>query len=327
MFHAEYKFLYPVMEYRVMKNSIIRLLRRTRRLRAAKSPRSFVFTRGCTVLTAAVLLFSGCASDGSQGRSGGVSNPTLFVEGSKAETSMLVTTENGGTDSFLVRLGEEPLAEVTLSITGIDPTEAQVEPDTLTFDSENWEAGQTVTVIGLDDDEHDGSQNLNLYLDASGSGDELYVTMTVNSLPLVNVDNDAPGVTVIDGTLEFWEHGGRGHFWIVLNTPPDDTVGVTVGCTVATEALIVTDDGTAADSAELVFTPENWATPQRVGLLGQDDALSDGNQIFDLRVSVNAQSTLDSTGYLDVAPEPVTIIVKDGETSGVYVYLARGCWA
>lgn len=310
-----------------MKDSTIRLLRLACRLPAAKFLQSVHLTRGCIVLTAAVLLFAGCRSEDGQNRNGGGSNPALFVEGSKAETSMLVTTENGGTDSFLVRLGAEPLEEVTLSITGIDPSETMVEPDTLTFNSDNWESGQTVTVTGVDDDEQDGSQKLNLTLNATGNGDELYVTMTVTSLPLVNVDNDAPGVTVIEGTLEFWEHGGRGHFWIVLNTPPDDIVGVTVACTDAGEALIVTDDGTAGVSAELIFTPENWAAPQRIGLAGQDDALNDGNQIFDLRVSVDVDVTLDGTGYLAVAPVAVTLKVKDGETSGVDVRIARSCEA
>ena len=51
-------------------------------------------------------------------------------------------------------------------------------------------------------------------------------------------------------------------FSIVLHTLPDHTVGVTLGFTVAEEALTVTDDGTAGVSAELGFTPEYRAMPQ-----------------------------------------------------------------
>jgi hypothetical protein len=71
-------------------------------------------------------------------------------------TSGLATTEAGGTDTFTVVLDTEPTADVTISLTSSNTDEGTVSPTPVTFTTLNWNAPQTVTVAGVNDDVDDG---------------------------------------------------------------------------------------------------------------------------------------------------------------------------
>ena len=78
--------------------------------------------------------------------------PGVFV----SPTSGLVTTEEGGTDSFSVFLSSKPTANVTIPISSNNSAEGTVSAASLTFTSVNWATPQTVTVTGVDDFVADG---------------------------------------------------------------------------------------------------------------------------------------------------------------------------
>ncbi|MCY3934502.1 MAG: hypothetical protein OXG09_00685, partial [Chloroflexi bacterium] len=67
--------------------------------------------------------------------------------------------ENGGTDTYTVRLASEPTHDVVVTVTSGDQTAAKVHAGsgsagasaTLTFGPGDWHAAQTVTVTGVDD--------------------------------------------------------------------------------------------------------------------------------------------------------------------------------
>ena len=67
--------------------------------------------------------------------------------------------ENGGTDTYTVRLSSQPTHDVVVTVTSGDQTAARVHADsgspavsaTLTFRPVDWHAAQTVTVTGVDD--------------------------------------------------------------------------------------------------------------------------------------------------------------------------------
>ena len=71
-------------------------------------------------------------------------------------TSGLTTTESGGTATFTVRLNSQPAANVTVGLSSSDASEGTVSPSSLVFTAENWNAAQTVTVSGVNDDVADG---------------------------------------------------------------------------------------------------------------------------------------------------------------------------
>ena len=186
-----------------MKTSIIRKFRVLRGpgtanlFRQSALPLIFVF------LLAITLALGSCGSEDSLPESGAEADPGLQVEGSGEGPNVLVTTEQGNSDSFLVQLSSQPADEVILTLTGLDATEAEVSPETLVFTRENWDTAQTVEVRGLDDEEWDGSQTFNLILDTTESTDPAYNTMETTSLSVVNVDNDGPGLTVLNGVMDF----------------------------------------------------------------------------------------------------------------------------
>ncbi len=77
-----------------------------------------------------------------------VSSTTLTVaEADNAGTSG--TTENEGT--YTVVLESEPTGTVTVGVSSGATTVATVSPSSLTFDADDWETEQTVTVTGIDD--------------------------------------------------------------------------------------------------------------------------------------------------------------------------------
>ncbi|MCP4852277.1 MAG: hypothetical protein GY900_11160, partial [Actinomycetia bacterium] len=106
------------------------------------------------------------------------------------------TTESGGTDSFTVTLSIQPTAgDVVVAISSLDTGEVTVAPATLTFNSSNWNTGQTVTVTGVDDTTVDGTQNATITLSVVGGSSDTDVAVSVT-----NDDNDSSTVATTTTT-------------------------------------------------------------------------------------------------------------------------------
>lgn len=63
----------------------------------------------------------------------------------------LIVAENAGTNTFDVRLGSQPTADVVVDLSSNDTAEATVSPATMTFTNGNWNVDQTATVTGVPD--------------------------------------------------------------------------------------------------------------------------------------------------------------------------------
>jgi hypothetical protein len=61
-------------------------------------------------------------------------------------TSGLMTTESGGQATFTVALNAQPTADVVLPLATSDDTEGTVDPASLVFTADDWNAPQTVTI-------------------------------------------------------------------------------------------------------------------------------------------------------------------------------------
>jgi hypothetical protein len=96
--------------------------------------------------------------------------PGLHVEA----PSSLVTSEGGLSATFRVSLNRAPTATVRLPLSSSDESEGKVSAAELVFEPGNWSQARTVTVLGLDDDEQDGSQAYQLILGAATSDDPDY---------------------------------------------------------------------------------------------------------------------------------------------------------
>ena len=226
----------------------------------------------------------------------------------------LTTTEAGGQATFTIRLTSQPTSSVTVALTSSATDEGTVSPASLTFTAANWNAPQTVTVTGIDDDIADGNAPYTIVTAAAVSADANYGGLNPSDVSVSNIDNDSAGfvVTPING-LTTTEAGGSATFTIVLTSQP--TSPVTVGLT--------TDDASegAVSPASVVFTALNWNAPQTVTVTGADDAIADGNQTYHV---VTAAATSPDAGYNGLPVPDVTVSNTDDDTAGITVTPTAG---
>jgi hypothetical protein len=112
-----------------------------------------------------------------------------------------------------------------------------------------------------------------------------------------------PGITVTPtANLMTSEDGSMAQFTVELDAKP--TADVTIGVSSSD-----TSEGTV-DVSSLTFTPENWNIPQLVTLIGQDDALADGQIAYTI---ILAAATSTDTNYSGMKPTDVAVLNADNE--------------
>ena len=159
----------------------------------------------------------------------------------------LVTTEPGGEARFEVKLRFKPAEDVTLSITSDDESEGVPDPNPLelTFTPSTWNTPQEVVIVGVDDDEQDGSQGYKVEIKAD-SDDGFYAVARPKLVSLRNDDDDSlPELFIGDADAE--EKDGVLDFVVDLNDTTADTVTVQYAIT----------GGTAQEGTDYAAAPPN----------------------------------------------------------------------
>jgi hypothetical protein len=224
-------------------------------------------------------------------------------------TSGLVTTEAGGTDTFTVELRSQPTSNVTITLASSDTTEGTVSTTSLTFTAANWNAPQTVTVIGQDDGIVDGDQVYTVVTNPATSLDAKYSGLDAANVSVTNLDNDSAGILVSPTSgLVTSENGDSDVFTVVLLSQPSADVTINVSSNDATEGTVV--------PTSLTFTSANWNQPQSVTVTGVDDALADGNQVYQV---ILAPATSADPAYNGINPNDVTVTNTDNDVAGFTV--------
>eukprot|EP01062_Namystynia_karyoxenos_P011504 TRINITY_DN14123_c0_g1_i1.p1 TRINITY_DN14123_c0_g1~~TRINITY_DN14123_c0_g1_i1.p1 ORF type:complete len:1752 (+),score=457.52 TRINITY_DN14123_c0_g1_i1:72-5258(+) len=233
-----------------------------------------------------------------------------------APSTGLVTTEQGGTATFVVRLGTKPLAAVRLNIFSNDSSEGAVSPASLSFDSGSWTLPQTVTVIGVQDAVQDGDVNYMVLLGAAVSADPRYNGLSAGGVNVTNRDDDVAGISVYppQGGIVVSEPDGTATFTVVLDTQPAAPVTIAVASSDLTEATV--------SPSELVFTAaaRSWATPQTVTVAAADDDVDDGDVPF--TVNFGAAVSADPV-YNGRRVGPLNAVCRDDDTAGIVLVPAK----
>ncbi|MBA3542622.1 MAG: calcium-binding protein, partial [Deltaproteobacteria bacterium] len=220
----------------------------------------------------------------------------------------LVTTEAGGQATFEVVLNSKPSDLVTIDLTSSDLTEGTVSGN-LVFTTENWNAPQTVTVTGVEDDLADGAQAYTIVTAPAVSTDLGYNGVDAADVAVSNTDNDSPGITVTPTTGLFTdENGAQATFTIVLNSQPVADVTIGLASNDTTEGI--------ATPASITFTTLNWNAAQTITVTGQDDNLADGNQVYSI---ITADATSTDAGYNNLPLADVELTNTDNDTAGITV--------
>ena len=224
-------------------------------------------------------------------------------------TTGLATTEAGETADFTIVLTSEPAADVVIGLSTSDDTEGNIAIDNVTFTSGNWDIPQTVTVTGADDSVPDGDVTYTIITAAAASADTNYSGSDVDDVSLINLDNDVPGITVIQlANLMTTEAGGTASFTIVLDSQPQNDV--TIGLSTSNP-----DEGTLSASS-VMFTNANWDSPQTVTVTGQDDFVDDGDIAYTI---ITAAATSIDTDYSGMEVDDVSLTNVDDDTAGIRV--------
>ena len=235
--------------------------------------------------------------------------PGVFIHPAKD----LVTSEDGQTAEFTVRLTSKPLSPVAFLLTSDAPEEGLLiggnSPDievaeiVMEFTADNWSTNQRVTVKGQNDALADNNQTYEIISEAVISDDINFQGLKPKNIRVTNIDDDSPGFIFTPiSRLETSDSGKMDQFSFALTTKPDADVVVDVSVTDSTEGRLSKDLGDKhVFKLTMVFTPLNWSIPQVVYVVGIGDDFADGFQTNNITLVVNNNLTIDTSGYIGVA--------------------------
>ncbi len=101
-------------------------------------------------------------------------------------TTGLVTTEQGGTSSFVVYLNAQPTSNVTLTMSSSNTKEGTISLSTLVFTPTNWMVAQIVTVKGVDDHVSDSNKMYSIILNPLTSADKSYAGLNPPDVSVIS---------------------------------------------------------------------------------------------------------------------------------------------
>jgi large repetitive protein len=224
-----------------------------------------------------------------------------------------VTTEGGGTASFTIALNRAPSADVVLLLASTDPAEGKVSPSSMTFTPENWNALRSFVVPGQDDDVADGNKKYTIVMPAARSADRVFNGTDPPDITLENIDNESPGIRVAPMmNLVTDESGKTDSFAVFVNSKPADLVTILITSS--------DDDEGRATPASLLFTSNNFKSPQTVTVSGVDDHVADGAKQYS--VLLTAMSADPSYDKIDI--ENVHVVNQDNDAPGFVASLPTG---
>ena len=212
----------------------------------------------------------------------------------------------GGDNTYTVRLATEPTAAVTVAITGHSGTDLTLDKTSLTFNpsgSDLWSTAQTVTMSAGQDDDATNDRATLLHT-ASGGG---YAGQT-KSLA-VTVDDDDTVEIVLSASALGVNEGGDNTYTVRLATEP------TAAVTVAITGLSGTD--LTLDKTSLTFNPSGsdlWSTAQTVTVSAGED-IDATNDSATLTHTASGGDYAGETGSL-------TVTTTDDETAEIVALVA-----
>jgi hypothetical protein len=203
-------------------------------------------------------------------------SPAIHIMAPKIAT----TSESGGSVTFGVVLMAPPSEAVTIPFLRSHPSECTLSRSTLRFTPANSSTPQWITVTGVDDNVVDGDTPHRITVGPAMGGGPGYQNRRGNDVLLINLDNDAPGLTVSPPLGLTTEGGISTNFTVALTTKPTYAVSVPIVSARPTEGMPL--------ASSLVFTPDNWNAPQTVTVRGIDDRVVDGDQVYRVVVGPTA---------------------------------------
>ncbi|MEO6777646.1 MAG: Calx-beta domain-containing protein [Kofleriaceae bacterium] len=214
----------------------------------------------------------------------------------------LVVSEFGDSATFTIALLKRPTATVRLTLASSDLTEGFVAPAALTFTPGTWTVPRTVTVTGVDDLLSDGNQPFLIITGAATSSDPAYAGIDPPDVTVTNIDNETPQVYVKAKPLVTTsENGAKATYQMRLTVAPVASVVCPITSNDPTEGI--------ANPAGVTFTPGSYGF-QTVTITGIDDAIPDGDQLYDVLDTACSSS---DPAYAGADPSDVHAVNLDND--------------
>ncbi len=202
-----------------------------------------------------------------------------------------LTIGEGGRKDFRVKLDEEPVKNVTVTLSSSN-SDITLDKTSLVFTPSNWNDNQTV-VVDVSQDLDADDETYNITLAASGGFISQGTTLTVNV-----TDDDMVAIVVGSTPASLAEGGDSAVFTVKLGSAISNDVDVTVSSS---------DTGAVAVSeSSLTFTSSNWDTERRVILSPVDD-----DNVDDETVTITLE--VDDDDDYDADPVPRNVTVTDDD--------------
>ena len=214
---------------------------------------------------------------------------------------------------FHLRLTSQPTDNVTVYLATSLPEEATLSGEaqsdqtriSLYFTPTNWDVVQSFIVNPKNDYVDD--ETVTFSIDAiAKSGDNNYNNLRLDSIVLVNQDDDQAGVNITPLTNNPKE-GSTNTFQVSLKTQPRNDVTVSLK---PSNSEIRFGEHSVSQTLTLGFSAENWNLPQTVSITAIDDAKIEYNHT----ASVSFQFESDDSSYASLsAPDPIAIQILDND--------------
>ena len=220
--------------------------------------------------------------------------------------SFIRTTESGGSDTFTVRLAEQPTGSVDINLIVSNEFEGTVTPASLVFTSDDWNLPQEVTVTGVNDDVADGNVQYSITLSAT-SADSRYHELT-QIVSATNLDDDVVGID-LNVTAITMQEGTMSTFAVVLHSQPVGNVILEISSDAPWQGVVSSGGQESAGTISLTFTSGNWGTPQIITVSSLDNTINEGRANYTITVKAISGDPL----YQSLSPQVVSVLDIDDD--------------
>ena len=248
--------------------------------------------------------------------------PSIFVNPGAS------TLEEANKQIFsFIKLQKQPTVDTTIT--------AKIQPETdrctlldgsfgtpvselqLSYTKDNYNEVQTIVVKSIDNDIDDGDGECSIHLTGSSTdtNPETSYNGITKEIKKTIINDDISGVTTARYDVKLYEtkstsQPDTGAWQIQLNTKP--TADVTLTPKITNSSATDTDTHLKVTSKPLVFTPDNYNTPQSITY----QAVKDKKILGDVSVKLSYTTTSTDQKYNNLADEKVITIV-DSDTAAI----------
>ena len=228
----------------------------------------------------------------------------------------IMTGEDGSQAIFAMSLNSLPTSPVRLLLAVSDDSEGSVNPTELILNENNWQALNTITVTGLNDDAVDGNQPFIVNFTLISAGTDYQNLTLPTGISFINTDDDSPGYSIqVIGNGEVSESGTSERFTINLTGGPLDNVVLDIASGDTGEIIV--------NPSQLVFTRDNWNSPRDIIVTGVNDNIIDGNTVSAVSFQISSL-TRDASYQQEGAPSAIMFTNIDDDSASINITASDG---